>query len=135
MKHKENIWAVAQYVGGRLREVVQEGFPEVGWSGDPLLVPAFDPRKEEWVILDRATNPPDIVLRKGYSGLGDLNFRELCICLRDAQVKGQGVQTIEKRRLARNQAREDEWKKQMHDLNLDVAAELYSTSLHRKTFV
>lgn len=132
---RENVFAISQYVGGRLREVIQDGFPEVGWSGDPLLVPAWNPRNEEWLILDRATNPPTIVMRKPWTGLGDLNFRDLCERLRNAQVKGQGAQTIEQRRLARNQAIEDENAKELSDLNIAVARELYDTSRHRKTYV
>lgn len=128
-------YAVTQYVGGRLREVIQEGFPEVGWSGDPLLVPEFDSREEVWYIRDHAFTPPTTIIRKPSEGLRDLDFRSLCERLRDAQVKGQGTQTIAERNEARNQAIIDEGNREIQQLSIDTAHELYATSLHRRFFV
>lgn len=133
---RENTAAVASYIGGRLREVVQEGNPDVGWGGDPLLVPAWDAFREEWVILDKAFNPPQVVLRKKYEGLRDLDHRELCKKLKEAAVPRDGVVKTQLARMeARNAAIEADRQKRSESLNLEVAHALQDTSLHRKTFV
>lgn len=126
---------MTQYVGGRLREVIQEGFPEVGWSGDPLLVPEFDHREEVWYIRDHAFTPPSTIIRKPAQGLRDLDFRSLCERLRDAQVKGQGTQTITDRVKARNSAIVEEGNREVQELSIATAEELYATTLRRKFFV
>ncbi len=133
---KENVVAVANYIGGRIRQAVQEGLPEVGWDGDPLLEAAFNPATQEWQVIDRATTPNQIILRKPYDGLRDLDFRDLCKRLKDAQVpRDKGVHTIFDRMNARNQAIESEALARSRNDSLEVARALYDTSKHRKTFV
>ncbi len=82
--------------------------PEVGWEGDPLLSIVLDRAKDEWLIRDHAFSPPQVIIRKKADGIRDLDYRSLCERLRNAQFKGQGVQTIMDRMEARNAAAEAE---------------------------
>ena len=103
-KIQRRIEAEVEYVSGRIQEAIQKGLPEVGWEGDPLLTIALDRKTDEWVIRDHAFSPPQVIIRKPTDGLRDLDFRSLCIKLREAQFKGQGMQTIFNRMEARNAA-------------------------------
>lgn len=113
-----------QYVHGRIQDVVQNGFPEVGWEGDPLLTVYFDRKLDEWQVIDHAMSPPQIIMRKAAMGLRDLDFRTLCEKLKAAQFKGQGVMSIIDRMEARNAAVEAEQKKRMRAYNEEAAERL-----------
>lgn len=120
-------------VGGRLQEVIQQGFPEVGWRGDPLL--SLERVGDVWQVYDRAFNPPRPVLSKPVEGLRDLDFRSMCEMLRDADAATQGPATITERVFARNKAKEEASREKIRDISEAVAYELYDTSKMRKTFV
>ena len=113
-----------QYIHGRIQQVVQEGFPEVGWEGDPLLTVYYNAKDEEWQVLDHAFSPPQTILRKASRGLGDLDYRTLCQKLKAAQFKGQGVQSIINRMEARNEAVEAERTAISREYNMEAAEKL-----------
>lgn len=96
------------YVHGRMQDAIKKGMPEVGWEGDPLLSLAYDRRDDCWLVRDHAFSPPQVILRKRAEGIRDLDFRDLCIRLKNAQFKGQGVMSIVDRMEARNAAKEQE---------------------------
>lgn len=91
-------------VQGRLQDVISNGFPEVGWEGDPLLRLTYNRKTDAWNIHDHAFSPPQLIIAKPAEGIRDLDYRELCRKLKEAQFKGQGVQTIVARMEARNAA-------------------------------
>ena len=134
---RENHGAIIDYVGGRLQEVVQHGFPEVGWEGDPLLRVGFDRQQQRWVVMDIAFNPPHRALAYQYDGLRSLDYRDICRRLKAAQVpRGDGgTVTIADRMMAWNRAKEEDADRRMREGHIEVARELYDTSKHRKTFV
>ena len=131
---QENVIAMATYIGGRLREVIQKGMPEVGWEGDPLIVPMFDPRTEHWLIVDQATK--SIIMRRPYQGIRDLDYRDICRRLKAAQVpREKGTHTVFDRMLARQKAREEEAARVMREDHIEVALAMQDTASHRKIFV
>ena len=130
---KDFSYASLTAVGGRLQEVIQQGFPEVGWRGDPLLTLVRD--GDQWQVYDRALNPPKPVLSKPVEGLRDLDFRSMCEKLRDADAATQGPATITERVFARNKAKEEAAKQAIDEVSTATAYELYDTSKMRKTFV
>lgn len=91
-----------EYVKGRMQDAIQKGMPEVGWRGDPLLSLVFNHQQETWIVQDHAFSPPKVVLRKPANGMRDLDFRSLCVKLRDGSFEGQTVETIMDRMDARN---------------------------------
>ncbi|MCP5022372.1 MAG: hypothetical protein GY930_11425 [bacterium] len=112
-----NPLSTVHYVGGRLREAIQQGYPEVGWEGDPNIVPTYNPRSEEWQVYDNVFSPPRLIISKKAEGLRDLDaMRGICEKLRKAQVRGQGVQTIYQRIQSRNDAIESEHARNSRDL-------------------
>ncbi len=120
-----NPLSTVTYIGGRLREAIQQGYPEVGWEGDPLMYPTYDPREEEWVVFDSAYTPHKPMVRKRAEGLRDMDsMRGICEKLRDAQVKGQGVQTIYERMRAQNAAIEASHEQNSRDLVEGISHEL-----------
>jgi len=119
-----------------MQAAIQQGLPEVGWSGDPLLTLTFNRRAEQWEVLDRAVTPPVRVLAKKAEGLRDLDVRALCTRLRKAQVpRDGGATTIYDRMNARQLAIEEESRKEMADLSLATALALQDTAFHRRTFL
>ena len=73
-------------VGGRIKEAVQQGFPEVGWSGDPALQVVYNHATSTWSVEDTLTSPPSTIVEWPDQGLRDLDFRWLCEALRDARI-------------------------------------------------
>ncbi len=120
-----NPLSTVHYVGGRLREAIQKGYPEVGWEGDPNIVPTYNPRSEEWQVYDCVFSPPRLIISKPAEGLRDLDaMKGICEKLRDAQVKGQGVQTIHQRIQARNDAIEASHARNQRELSEGISHEL-----------
>jgi len=113
-------------IEGRIQVAIKDGFPEVGWEGDPLLSIGFDRVNQQWLIRDHAFSPPEIIIAKKYNGIRDLDFRSLCERLRDAQFKGKprGGQTIVDRMEARNAAKAADAERKKSEIILASAVEL-----------
>lgn len=86
-------------VGEHHQTYIRQGLPEVGWDGDPWLTLAYNrlqDRYEIW-IEDPGRDPVCILRSKPFSENGVPSIHELCIHLRDHDLRKIAAHQIEAR--------------------------------------
>tara|TARA_R110000824_G_scaffold37452_1_gene114920 strand:- start:24 stop:467 length:444 start_codon:yes stop_codon:yes gene_type:complete len=82
-------------VGEHLQRYIREGLPTAGWDGDPWLTLAYnklEDRYEVWV--EDPGRSPKCVLRSKPFSRGEPSIQELCIHLRDNDLRKKSVDDV-----------------------------------------
>ena len=86
-------------VGEHLQHYIRYGVPEIGWDGDPWLTLAYNKLEDRYEIWqeDPGREPVCVMRSKPFHTNGVPDIHELCIKLRDHDLRKLATHQIEKR--------------------------------------
>lgn len=120
-------------VGERYSRWLTEGYPELGWSGDPGLRLVFAKLEQRWEVWSHEPrrNDPDrhVMIAKGPPG-GELNDEAVHLLIRrlverDTHRAGNSALEQFERAMAANERRDREHTRQAADSTADALGKFY----------